>query len=183
MLCSSYSIARWLTPSAANTSRKVAGVRGGLDDALERLARRDQLRKRVAPSDGPSGDNGSHGANGAHGDNGSHGGIGSSGAIGEVVEAVRRIVERHPELSVTVYGEEGEVSAEIRIARREGVVEATVVAAEGPISATASVPGPPPALPGPPAWPLPTDSNPGAAARLAELIRQDPSLLTGPEER
>jgi hypothetical protein len=148
-------------------------VRGGLDDALERLARRDQLRKRVAPTSVSSSDD-------------DDSGIGSSGAIGEVVEAVRRIVERHPGLSVTVYGEEGEVSAEIRIARRDGVVEATVVAAEGPVSATAPVPAQPPALPGPPAWPLATDGTPsaaGAAARLAELIRQDPSLLGGPEER
>jgi hypothetical protein len=177
-------------------------VRGGLDDALERLARRDQLRKRVAPSGHASSDsNGSEGAIGANGTtgtadpngttsangisaaNGISGAIGSAGAIGEVVEAVRRIVERHPALSVTVYGEEGEVSAEIRIARREGVVEATVVAAEGPLSTTTPVPAPRPALPGPPAWPLSTDGTPGAAARLAELIRQDPSLLAGPEER
>lgn len=171
-------------------------MRGGLDDALERLARRDQLRKRVAPSGHASSNgNGSEGAVAANGATGAadpngitsaigiSGGIGSAGAIGEVVEAVRRIVERHPALSVTVYGEEGEVSAEIRIARREGVVEATVVAAEGPLSATASVPVPRPALPGPPAWPLSTDGTPGPAARLAELIRQDPSLLAGPEER
>jgi hypothetical protein len=58
-------------------------VRGGLDDALEKLARRDELRRRA------SGET-----------------TGTPPAVTELVEAVAAVVGRHPELGVSV-GVEG----------------------------------------------------------------------------
>jgi hypothetical protein len=58
-------------------------VRGGLDDALDKLARRDELRRR-ATGEAP----------------------GTPAAVTELVEAVAAVVARHPELGVSV-GVEG----------------------------------------------------------------------------
>lgn len=154
-------------------------MRGGLDDALDRLARRDELRKRaLSSSDGPAA---FLPANGSVSSSSSS----SPDGLAEVVEVVRRVVERHPDLAVTVYGQQGRTSAEVRIGHQDGVVRVVVVAAEGPASSL-EVPGsldvPRPAPSPPPAWPLSADGGPGAAARLAELIRQDPSLLAGPDD-
>lgn len=58
-------------------------MRGGLDDALEKLARRDELRRRAAgETSGPS------------------------PAVSELVEAIAAVVARHPQLGVSV-GAEG----------------------------------------------------------------------------
>ncbi|MFI6078322.1 hypothetical protein ACIA5C_43035 [Actinoplanes sp. NPDC051343] len=59
-------------------------MRGGLDDALEKLARRDELRRRAA-----------------------HEATGTPAAVNELVEAIAAVVGRHPRLGVTV-GVEGE---------------------------------------------------------------------------
>ncbi|WP_229067645.1 hypothetical protein [Actinoplanes sp. DH11] len=58
-------------------------MRGGLDDALDKLARRDELRRRAA------------------GENG-----GTPPAVTELVEAIAAVIARHPQLGVTV-GVEG----------------------------------------------------------------------------
>ena len=58
-------------------------MRGGLDDALEKLARRDELRRRA---------NGETGV--------------ASLAVQELVEAIAAVVGRNPKLEVTV-GVEG----------------------------------------------------------------------------
>lgn len=58
-------------------------MRGGLDDALDKLARRDELRRRAAGE-----------------------ATGTSPAVTELVEAIAGVVARHPELGVTV-GAEG----------------------------------------------------------------------------
>jgi hypothetical protein len=58
-------------------------VRGGLDDALEKLARRDELRRRAANE------------------------AGTPAAVSELVEAIAAVVGRHPRLGVTV-GVEGD---------------------------------------------------------------------------
>jgi hypothetical protein len=58
-------------------------VRGGLDDALEKLARRDELRRRASGETAAA-----------------------SPAVTELVEAIAAVVARHPELGVTV-GAEG----------------------------------------------------------------------------
>jgi hypothetical protein len=233
-------------------------VRGGLDDALDRLARMDQLRRRAE---------------------GASGGLPTAHGLAEAIEAVRRVVERHPDLNVTLYGEQGEGSAEVRIGWEDCVVRAKIVSVEGPEASSfgpgdgpplpvlpAEIPpisdlprpltvdahqggrhsGPPPVpemprlvdpgrladrrrhraaadtgflpdpgglapaapppppppppppasdlppRPAPPAGDLPMRSAPrawkaehddNAAARLAAMIREDPSLLAGPEER
>jgi hypothetical protein len=78
-----------------------------------------------------------------------------------VAEAVRRVVEAHPGTAVaaTVDGPGGPVA--VQVAWRDG--EVVVV-----------TPGPAPDGPGP---------APDAAARLAELIRRDPSLLAPEPDR
>lgn len=232
-------------------------MRGGLDDALERLARMDQLRRRAE---------------------GASGGLPTAHGLAEAIEAVRRVVERYPDLNITLYGEQGEGSAEIRVGWEDGVVRAKIISVEGPEGAgfgpsdgpmpvlpaeippmtdlprplpdasrqrvdaypgarrpePAPVPesprlvdpgrlgdrrhrhaapgagflpdpgGLPPAEPDRPpvpggwiaepprpgdlpprqprAWTAEHEDNPGAAARLAAMIREDPSLLAGPDE-
>jgi hypothetical protein len=90
--------------------REDDAVRGGLDDALDRLARRDQLRRRATGED-----------------------PGTPPAVNELVEAIAAVVGRNPELAVTV-GVEGagdptlfhfavedgivQVSADTTVARR-----------------------------------------------------------------
>ncbi|GIF11298.1 hypothetical protein [Actinoplanes teichomyceticus] len=59
-------------------------MRGGLDDALDKLARRDELRRRAAAGESP----------------------GTPPAVTELVEAIAGVVARHPNLGVTV-GVEG----------------------------------------------------------------------------
>lgn len=54
-------------------------MRGGLDDALDRLARRDELRRRVAGE-----------------------ATGTTPAVTELVEAIAAVVARHPQLGVSV---------------------------------------------------------------------------------
>jgi hypothetical protein len=91
-------------------------VRGGLDDALEKLARRDELRRRAAGE-----------------------ATGTPPAVTELVEAIAAVVGRNPELGVTVgvegagdpmllhfYSEDGvvQVNADNAIAGRAGEPEA-----------------------------------------------------------
>ncbi|MBU2663364.1 hypothetical protein KOI35_07575 [Actinoplanes bogorensis] len=59
-------------------------MRGGLDDALDKLARRDELRRRASGEAGGS----------------------TPAAVNELVEAIAAVVGRHPELGVSV-GVEG----------------------------------------------------------------------------
>lgn len=130
-------------------------VRGGLDDALDRLARRDELRRRTAGE-----------------------AIGAPPAVHELVEAIAGVVGRNPKLEVTVgvegvgdptllhfYIEDGvvQVNADSSVAARvtdattgrhadfEVVVEEPTVHV-APASAYAS-PAPPPAPPAPPPAP------------------------------
>ncbi|GAA4681875.1 hypothetical protein Prum_053040 [Phytohabitans rumicis] len=160
-------------------------MRGGLDDALDRLARMDQLRRRAQSAAG---------------------GVPTAHGLAEAIEAVRRVVERYPDLSITVYGQQGQASAEVRIEREGGVVRATVVSVEGPDPTDDDGPGPgvvantvsvlgfgdagavlpaeiPAPLAAPRTWPMAHEDPHGAAARLAEMIRQDPSLLATPDDR
>ncbi|GIF09591.1 hypothetical protein [Actinoplanes siamensis] len=59
-------------------------MRGGLDDALDKLARRDELRRRAAAGENP----------------------GPPPAVSELVEAIAGVITRYPHLGVTV-GVEG----------------------------------------------------------------------------
>jgi hypothetical protein len=204
-------------------------VRGGLDDALARMARWEELRRRAEDSQ-----------------------TGSGAAVEDLVETVRRVVERRPGLAVTVTVEYGESTASLRVEHQDGQVGVTVSQVEPvgdlrsrPLSRPANdgVPlstaggrspayparlgGDPPfdngqdtypahfdarqpgesdqtlplgdgpahfprhdqaARPATPVWPpdpnttanptLRPSGNP-TAARLADLLRQDPSLLNG----
>ncbi|MFF5173964.1 hypothetical protein ACFY3U_15140 [Micromonospora sp. NPDC000089] len=155
-------------------------MRGGLDESLARLARREEaLRRRAAePGDEPRRDTQATGR--------PDGPVrrppstapptdrreaGDRDPVAEVAEAVRQVVAAHPGLTVIVRVEHGGRTHPLRIARDGEQV------AVGPDN-----PGTPP-----PAWPLSTRTVPSwagpeglsgdPATRLAELIRRDPSLL------
>lgn len=131
-------------------------MRGELDDTLARLARREEvLRKRaaqIAAGDSP---------------------------VDEVTDAVARLVARNPELAVTMSVSWGSERRALRIAWSDEQVTVTPVAE--PAGPTAG---------GPPSWPMSVKTVPAwaaagdgladdSAARLADLIRHDPSLLGG----
>ncbi len=84
-------------------------MRGGLDDALERLARRDRMRRRSGQQTG-----------------------GPSPAVAELVEAVADVLGRNPDLQLTI-GVEGAGSPQLlHIALEDGVVRVT---AQDPVQA------------------------------------------------
>ncbi|WP_305787388.1 hypothetical protein [Symbioplanes lichenis] len=75
-------------------------MRGGLDDALDRLARRDQLRRRATGEE-----------------------PGTPPAVTELVEAIAAVVGRHPELAVTVGVEGAGDPTLFHFAVEEGIVQ------------------------------------------------------------
>ncbi|WP_432901027.1 hypothetical protein ACQP1S_29275 [Micromonospora matsumotoense] len=104
-----------------------------------------------------------------------------SDPVEEVAEAVRRVVAAHPGLTVALRVEYAGRTYPLRVERtdtgdRNGRTDA---GARAPVDPS---PTPPPAWPladrNPPAW-TPAREMPGVdpAARLAELIRRDPTLL------
>jgi hypothetical protein len=95
----------------------VGDVRGGLDDALEKLARRDELRRRAA---GQS--------------------AGTPPAVSELVEAVAAVVARNPELAITMGVEGAGDPVLLTFAVDDGIVQ---VSADNPLTAqvTDDVPG------------------------------------------
>ncbi|MEU1754607.1 hypothetical protein ABZ436_18320 [Micromonospora matsumotoense] len=102
---------------------------------------------------------------------------GRSDPVEEVAEAVRRVVAAHPGLTVALRVEYAGRTYPLRVERTDagGHSDRTEAGARAPVDP-------------PPAWPL-ADRNPAAwtparempgvdpAARLAELIRRDPTLL------
>jgi hypothetical protein len=108
-------------------------VRGGLDDALEKLARRDELRRRAANE-----------------------ATGAPAGVTELVEAIAAVVGRHPRLGVTV-GVEGDGDPMVlRFFYEDGQVQVTAennVAAQPRADFDVEVGEPvdefPPAYPGP----------------------------------
>ncbi|MFC8615805.1 hypothetical protein ACFT9M_05220 [Micromonospora purpureochromogenes] len=166
-------------------------MRGGLDETLARLARREEaLRRRAGEpgeeagestvafeatghpgwSDGPGWDGAGRSA-------AARTGVGRSAVDGrdpveEVAEAVRRVVAEHPGLSVVVRVEHEGRTYPLRV---DWADTAVTVAAENTTTP-------------PPPWPRPVNTGPvwsagrdgtgtDQAARLAEMIRRDPSLL------
>ena len=75
-------------------------MRGGLDDALDKLARRDELRRRAAGE-----------ANG------------TPPAVTELVEAIAAVVGRHPQLGVTVGVEGAGDPVLLHFAVEDGIVQ------------------------------------------------------------
>lgn len=144
-------------------------MRGELDDTLARMARREELQRRRASA--------------------------GRSTVDEVIEAVQRVVARHPGLSVTMSVAEGGITSVVRVEWTGGniaVAPAVAPAVEPSIApaveppARGSVPRDTAAARG--AWPMSGKTVPGwaaaadglapdPAARLAELIRRDPSLL------
>ncbi|SIN24085.1 hypothetical protein [Micromonospora cremea] len=160
-------------------------MRGDLDETLARLARREEaLRRRANDRDetatppGPAGGpadpaGGRTDARNAGPD--TYGEVGGWGPVEEVAEAVRQVVGAHPGLAVTVRVEHA------------GRTYPLLISWDGPHVTVGPEPLAAPVEP-PPAWPLsgrtvpawapgPNGLTPDPAARLAELIRRDPSLL------
>lgn len=75
-------------------------MRGGLDDALDRLARRDELRRRAAGE-----------------------ATGTPPAVTELVEAIAAVVGRNPELAVTVGVEGAGEPVLLHFALEDGIVQ------------------------------------------------------------
>ncbi|SCE90138.1 hypothetical protein GA0070607_3001 [Micromonospora coriariae] len=166
-------------------------MRGDLDETLARLARREEaLRRRAndraenatppgpagAPADLGNGRTDARNAGpGRHAGRDTPGEVAGWGPVEEVAEAVRQVVGAHPGLAVTVRVEHAGRTYPLLISWDGAHV--TV----GPEPSAAPV-EPPPAWPlsgrTVPAWaPGPNGLTPDPAARLAELIRRDPSLL------
>ncbi|NES16741.1 MULTISPECIES: hypothetical protein [Micromonospora] len=158
-------------------------MRGDLDETLARLARRDEaLRRRATvPGEEPEHEDDAEPATSVGRDG--HGAYRLRGGtrpelrdpVEEIAEAVRRVVAEHPGLAVTLRVEHGGHTYPLRVSW------------SGPAVTVGPAPAPAP----PPAWPMSVKTVPAPgqdgmagdpAARLAELIRRDPSLLedTGP---
>ncbi|WP_213450279.1 hypothetical protein [Rhizomonospora bruguierae] len=120
-------------------------MRGDLDDALARMARRDEMLRRARAASG------------------------CTPAVTEVTEALRRVVAERPELVVTVRVHEERSVSEARVAWRDGEVRVTMrPASDGPYPRP---PDEPRATNGTPAR---HRDDPGtAAARLADLLRAE----------
>lgn len=154
-------------------------MRGGLDETLARMARREEaLRRRAEPPEPVTPVRPAEPAGrepGAHRREEATAGVRPGGdPLQEIADAVRRVVAGHPGLAVTVRVEWDGQAYPMRVAWTGGEVTVT------------EEPGPPPPWPAsqPPAsaWPAGGDAPVrGPAARLAELIRRDPTLLTDRE--
>jgi len=136
-------------------------MRGELDDALARMERREALQRRRAQEAAAR----------------------VESPVDEVTEAVTRVVAEHRSLAVTMWVADGPSISAMHVAWVDGIV--TVRPAAEPALPTAGQP--------PHSWPMSVRTVPGwadpddpptpdAAARLADLIRRDPSLL-GPDDR
>lgn len=139
-------------------------MRGKLEDSLARMARREELQRRRAAA-------------------------GRTG-VDELVEAVQRVVARHPGLAVTMSVTQGDTTSVLRVEWTGGnlaVTPAVAPAVEASIEPTMAPPAADAAARDTQSrttWPSSggtgSDWNAAAddpAARLAELIRRDPTLL------
>src|SRR5689334_23117277 len=134
-------------------------MRGEPGDAMARMKRWEAVRQRLADANG-------------------HGGH----AVDDIVAAVADAVNHHAELTVTITVDDGADLATVRIVRHNGQVEVTRLqpAPEPPPPHDMPWAGRPVNRPVRPNWEGPDpETLDQTAARLAELIRQDPSLLDG----
>jgi hypothetical protein len=125
-------------------------VRGGLDDALARMARWEELRRRA---EDPQTDSGA--------------------AVEDLVETVRRVVERRPGLAVTVTVEYGESTASLRVEHQDGQVGVTVSQVE-PVGDLRSR-----TLPRPGNGGVPQHTNGGRPATYPAQLGGDPPFDNG----
>ena len=141
-------------------------MRGELDDALARMARREALQRRRASE--PAARKPVAREPAARG----------RSPVDEVTEAVQQVVAQNPALAVTMWVADGPTVTALHVAWADGRV--TVRPAAEPALPTAGEP--------PRSWPMSVKTVPAwatsddppaddAAARLADLIRRDPSLL------
>ncbi|MDG4791470.1 hypothetical protein O7626_37210 [Micromonospora sp. WMMD1102] len=136
-------------------------MRGELDDALARMERREALQRRRAQEAAAR----------------------AGSPVDEVTEAVQRVVAQYPNVAVTMWVADGPNISAMHVAWSDGTV--TVRPAAEPALPTAGQPPHswPLSVKTVPSWAAPEDPpSPDAAARLADLIRRDPSLL-GPEDQ
>ncbi|MEO3742519.1 hypothetical protein [Plantactinospora sp. B5E13] len=135
-------------------------MRGELDDALARMERREALQRRLAQEAA----------------------IRAGSPVDEVTEAVQRVVAQYPAVAVTMWVADGPNISAMHVAWENGTV--TVRPAAEPALPSAGQPPQswPMSVRTVPNWSTPEDPPaPDAAARLAEMIRRDPSLL-GPDD-
>ncbi|MEO3928197.1 hypothetical protein ABGB07_30655 [Micromonosporaceae bacterium B7E4] len=135
-------------------------MRGELDDALARMERREALQRRRAQEAAAR----------------------AGSPVEEVTDAVQRVVAQHPNVAVTMWVADGPKISAMHVAWSDGAV--TVRPAAEPALPTAGQPPHswPMSVRTVPSWADPEDPPaPDAAARLADLIRRDPSLL-GPDD-
>ncbi|WP_319459977.1 hypothetical protein [Micromonospora sp. RTP1Z1] len=156
-------------------------MRGDLDETLARLARREEALRRRAG--GPGEEVAEEEPVPAESPRDGHGAYRLRGGsrpvdrdpVEEVAEAVRRVVAEHPGLVVTLRVEHDGQAYPLRVSSAGPDVTVGAEAAVAP----------------PPAWPMSVKTVPAPgqdglsadpAARLAEMIRREPSLLedTGP---
>jgi hypothetical protein len=122
-------------------------MRGDLSDALDRLARRDEARRRRAEPEEPR------------------------AAAEDLVAAARRLVDRHPELAVTVTVESGQSRSSVRLVHGEPprVLESYQAPGGSPTAG-----GRPLELAPDEVVVLDSTQPPSAASRLADLLRDYP---------
>ncbi|TDC29502.1 hypothetical protein [Micromonospora sp. KC213] len=163
-------------------------MRSGLDETLARMARREEaLRRRAGDPGDESGRHASPAAFPASAPDGrtarpAWGDPTGNGRpsldrdpVRDAVEAVRRVVDAHPGLSVALRVEHEGRTFPLRV---EWTATGATVGPDNPVT-------PPTARPTSdrrtvPDWtPAPDRPTDDPAARLAEMIRRNPSLLTG----
>jgi hypothetical protein len=114
-------------------------VRGELDDALARLARREELQRRRAEAAAPD------------------------AVLDEVADALRRVVAQHPGLAVTATVTDAGGSSTVRVAWSEGSA-AVVPSAEPGDDAHIGMRGEPVAGRTPYVWPMTVRTIPSSPA-------------------
>jgi hypothetical protein len=131
-------------------------MRGEPGDAMARMKRWDAVRQRLA--------------------NATHS---SDEVVDEVIKAVSEVVQRHDSLTVTVTVDDSHSLATARVVRLNGEVQVTRLEPRPAAPEPAHEPAAAPVRDvGRVPWPVrEAETLDQTAARLAELIRQDPSLL------
>jgi len=138
-------------------------VRGDPGDAMARMKRWEAVRQRLADGTGQP----------VH-------------IVDEVVDAVSEVVRHHDTATVTVTVDDGGHLSTVRIVQRDGQLVVTHLTQQAPVPPAPAVEprrngeAPRTIRPIRPEWRnRDAETLDQTAARLAELIRQDPSLLDG----